>query len=124
MQGAYARLCHMTQKTFLALVVAIFLAQVARAEEAYFNVLLDWLKFTQGTLPTGTISGSREVRSQQWPALAPYAVIDGGGEAYVHGVNIQPWAHSGLDLRNGVLAIRAHGTAIVTGRLFVPRQDF
>src|SRR3989442_2383857 len=96
----------MFRKSRVAFVVTMLLAQIAGAEELYFNVPIRSLNFTEGALPNGTTSDLRKVHWQWLPAMYPYAVVDGDGEAYVEGARVEPWGQSSQVLQNAVVAIR------------------
>src|SRR2546426_176884 len=90
------------------------------AEDAYYHLPINSLNFTEGALPArGEPANYRHW--QTWPALQPYAVLDGGGEVYLDGESFTPWTPG--DRQNHSIAIRALQGKDVTGRLFVPKPD-
>ncbi len=102
----------------------MLLAQAGQAADSYFNIPIATLKFTEGALPKGNAPDWRKVQWQRLPAMSPYAVIDGGGEAFVEGAQIEPWGPSSGPFQKAVLAIHVPNGTNVTGRLFVPRSDW
>lgn len=103
--------------TILLLVFAC--AVNAPAEDVFYNVQLGDLELTDGSLPRATRRYERRMR-QRIPALRPYAVLQGGGEAYVsfNGFN---------SLRNGMaglsLVARTPRKGSPCGILYVPKPD-
>ncbi len=92
------------------------------AEDAYFHETISSLTLVEGALPSGS-----EPRSFDWqkaPAFQPYAVLDGDGEVYIGGDNLEPWRPPDQAYRSATLAARAPKGNEVTGRLFVPKPDF
>jgi hypothetical protein len=114
---------NMFQNKLIASVVVLFLAHVAGAQDAYFNLPLGSLKLTEGTLPKATATDQRHLHWQRAPALQPYVVIDGEGEAYVEGAHVEPSDMSGRNFQNAFLTMRAPKGKTITGQLFFPKPD-
>jgi hypothetical protein len=94
---------------------------VARAEDAYYQVPVSGLKLTEGTLPEPGRSWSGS-RWQLLPATQPYAVLDGQGEVYIGNPGgDMPWMPPVFE--SATLSIRAPKGAEITGRLNLPRTD-
>ncbi len=124
-------------------VVAVGCPAAVLAEDSYYSVPLRELQLTEGTLPVGKPQPDRRFWRQR-ESLAPYAVLDGPGEAYVVGGGdwTEPWsapvmvgpgspewqaAEPGTkqpagqepDRRTRIL-VRAPAGKDATGRLFLP----
>ena len=90
-------------RTLVALGV-LALATAAHAEDAYYRVRLGDLKITEGTLPQPPSMPDWRHWQRAW-AMLPYAVLDGGGEAYVNSgdatMRFSPWSMPQLDRERG-----------------------
>ena len=101
-------------------------AAVAEGEDAFYNVPLGDLKITEGSLPDhwDSIDGRR---TETVRAMAPYAVLDGDGEAYVQMAHFpaQHWMVETVASGGSTIFVRAAKTGQdVVGRLFVPTQHW
>ncbi|HKD36587.1 MAG TPA: hypothetical protein VKB78_07295, partial [Pirellulales bacterium] len=123
----------------LLLVVAILvsLASTAYSADAYFRVPLDDLQIVEGKLPRAgdRNNNSNEYFGRQWrliPAMQPYAVINGNGEAFV---SFHEWSWyaptrpgiSGDELSRNpsdAILIRAPQGADVSGLIVMPTPNF
>jgi hypothetical protein len=100
------------------------IARVAAAEDAYYEVPIQDLKLTAGKLPTGEPAAMLPLRWSLMQYIEPRVVLDGQGEAYVfsRGGDMMP---RGVNWRDGgTIAIKAAADKDVTGRLFLPKDDF
>jgi hypothetical protein len=110
----------------LAIVVFGGFLATAAAEDAFYNLSVQQLKLTDGTLPEAPAQFDR-VAMQRWPAMQPYAVLDVPGEVYFETSQNAwtPWTDRGTwGAANGFIAVRAERGRAVAGRLFVPKSDF
>ena len=96
-------------RTAVAL-AALIAATGALAGDAYYALPLGDLKFTQGALPEGEAQPASGVEPLR-QFMEPYAVLDGGGEAYV----------TPAEPRH--LVVRAPQGKDLSGRLFFPKPD-
>ncbi|MBN1912629.1 MAG: hypothetical protein JW818_23105 [Pirellulales bacterium] len=99
------------------------------AEDAYYNVLLVDLQLTEGQLPSGDNMNWR--RWTVTPVMLPRVVLDGQGEAYVSLGSRVPtsWRvrQGELDVHavgSGRLVVRAPKGQNITGRLYLPNNDW
>lgn len=112
----------MKTKPFILCFALMAFGRPIVAQDAFYHAPLNSLKFSQGSLPTAYKPGR-----SNWQLLAsfqPYAVLDGEGEAYIGGENLQPWSPPVELLRTATLVVRAPAGKPVTGRLCVPNDDF
>ena len=107
---------------------AIVFAATAQAEDSYYRVRINDLKFTEGELP-------KESTQDQWrfwrrvDAMQPYAVLDGSGEIYVgtgdHSRRlVNPWDRPWPQEQQLAVFIRAPKGGDVSGRLYYPKSDW
>lgn len=87
------------------------------AADAYFDIAVSELKFTQGSLPAE--EGSTGVNWRTWDFYKPRAVLD-EGEVFISG-SYSYWNWPREFLQQGRLHIRAPAGKAVVGRLLVPR---
>ncbi len=97
--------------------------------DAYYNLPLEALTFTQGSLPTGSASEEADVSWEQrqlvMDYLVPYAVCPGAAEVYFD-ANQTPsyrFADRLADLRAGRLCMRASQAGQLSGSLYFPKPD-
>ncbi len=111
---------------WIGAVVSLAVAAATRADDGVFYRLpLDILKITEGSWPKD--KGSGPAHWEMYELLSPYAVIDGGGEAYVtvrdrddeRSYRPQRWS-----LDNSVLLVGRTGAGPLSGWVFVPKSDW
>ena len=107
-------------KTMLGtmLIATLLFSGEVLAEDAYYNLPIRTLAFTDGELP-GWVTQPR----QRNRLMQPYAVLDGAGEAFLN-LRFQwrsrrPAAAEQID----TIAIRAPEGQDVTGHLYISKQD-
>jgi len=111
------------RSTLTCVAAALLLCSVAFAEDMYFELRISSMKFIDGALPVP--SELSEARSLEiLPALEPYAVLDGEGEAYVGRDSSESRSPSDRPFQNRVIFIRAPKDKEVTGHLFIAKPDF
>jgi hypothetical protein len=109
----------------LALGVCLFATalQTVRAADAFFHIPVTALKLTEGALPTvSPVVSDSTRRWQMLDIMQPYAVVDGGGEAYVSS-NVQPWERD-AGAAGQTISIRVAEGKEITGQLFLPKLDY
>lgn len=99
---------------------------VASAEEAFYSVRVADVELTEGQRPeydlSATFSWSFPWRER---IPAPYAAIDGDGEAMIEMENrLAPWSFTQQNLLDARLLVRIPAAREVTGRLYLPAADF
>ncbi len=102
----------------------LLVTTAALADEAFYNVDVSDLKLTEGKLPSET----EDVGSFPWisyRSMAPYATLDGEGEAYVRPLagqsqSVTPAQRATQDS----LLIRVPAARKITGTLFWPKADW
>ncbi|HEY1784383.1 MAG TPA: hypothetical protein VGG30_02505, partial [Pirellulales bacterium] len=94
----------------------------AVADEAYYSVEINDLKFTEGKLPAD--HADEQVNSRgTW--VEPHAVLDGEGEAYIRSLDRNnPMLYAGEPPERLGLVIRVPGERKITGTLFWPKADW
>ncbi len=109
----------------LGLWVGLYCA-AARAEEAFYSARVADMELTAGRRPEYDLSATFS-----WPFSgpnqipAPYAALDGDGEAVVDMENrLAPWSFTQQNLLDAQLLIRVPASREVTGRLYLPSADF
>ena len=70
--------------TILVLALAFAAALPALAKDAYFSISVRDLKLAEGELPKPS-DRTNWRHYERSPAMQPYAVLDGAGEAYLDG---------------------------------------
>jgi hypothetical protein len=100
-----------------------FAAQTtALSEEAYLNLRVFSLKFTDGSLPREP----EAMNYRSWvllPTLRPYVVLDGEGEAYIDAESAGLQGPFNRIDSTTTVDLRISKGKEITGRLFVPRSD-
>ena len=114
------------RQTWTGLLLVAALAGPATAGDAYFFLPVKDLQITEGAIPQPAHSDHSWWRGR-FRESDPYALLDGGGEAYVRSPDqFTPWTADGTnrhEITDPVIAIRAPQGADVTGRLFLPKPD-
>jgi len=98
--------------------------QSLRAEDVYYHIPLNSLRFTDGALPMDAANdapGRTDFSLAQ--ARQPYASLDGEGEIYVGGETFMRWTPAREFYRGSFLAVRAPAGKEITGLLFAPKLD-
>ena len=110
---------------FVVVVAILASAVAARAEDAYYRIPIRDLTITEGALPVQK-DASRHWRSRVGGAMLPRVVLDGPGEAYVGSEQgqLNSWMELNNILDQGRVHLRAPKGQDVTGRLFLPNEDW
>ncbi len=113
----------MPQRFVVFLLTILCLTPLAAAEK-YYRVALAELPLVEGRWPATQPATQRyDMGKYVWrQAAAPYAAIDGGGEAYVSLSNMNPWQPYEATL-GGTLYVKSDEPTDLTGHLYVPRPD-
>ncbi len=100
----------------LMLIAILLFSGAALAEDAYYNLQINTLTFTDGALPTTRLQSQQVIAG-----MLPYAVLDGEGEAYL---NLQRRRRR-FDVfhPDEAIAIRAPEGRDVTGYLYFLNPD-
>jgi len=107
---------------FVLIPLLMLLCGTSPAEDTFYHSPLNRLGFKQGQLPEGFRPGRFDW--QYTTVFHPYAVVEGGGEAYIGGENLQPWTPPGDLFRNSILTVRVSKDKPARGTVFVPKEDF
>lgn len=100
------------------LITILLLSGVVLAEDAYYNLPIRALDFTDGELPA-MVPGTW----QRGEPMQPYVVLDGAGEAFLNlQLQWRPRRPAADDL-NETIAIRAPAGQDVTGHLYILKPD-
>lgn len=108
----------------LSAVVAVCWATAAFAEDAYYDVRISELELQEQS-PAGPAElGGGSTDWRQRSARAPYAALDGAGDAFLTIVgNSANWARLEDWKRDGRIAIRTTDGKAPTGHLYLPNRD-
>jgi hypothetical protein len=106
----------------VAVVCLLALASPAVADDSFYRVRLDDLQFADGAkLRPATPHWEWLGR---WSTVLPYAILDGGGDAYV---NPSEYYHGPTIVQSGdageTIFVRTPRAGDVTGRLYYPKPD-
>lgn len=106
-------------------VVLAGLASFAAAEDVFYDVRVADLELTEGSLPEYDLTAQFDWPvAGQWTAPAPYAALDGAGEAIVQMENrLAPWSFTAQNLLDARVMIRVPEAREVTGRLYLPSKE-
>jgi len=106
-------------------IVAAAWTTAAWAGDAYYSVRVTDLKFTEGRLPTSSSQHWSSALNQRLPAMQPYVVLDGAGEAYAHAQGeLTPWLGRDGTADRFSIVISAPEGRDVAGRLFWPDEKW
>ena len=112
----------------LALILNLMLAAIgARAEDAFYRVPIKDLKLIEGTIPAPQSEGRGYAsRYLLEPAVRPELPSAGDIEAYIFYPNgsWSAWDWGNKRTNDGTIVLRAPAAKEITGRLFVPAEDW
>jgi hypothetical protein len=107
-----------------AALVVWAVAGVAAAEDVYYKVEIQDLKFADGTRAPAWPETNWRLREQAWTRF-PYIVLDGPGEAYVDmGGPYGNWSVPDPENRHPTVHVRSEQKGDIAGRLFSPNADW
>ena len=116
-------MCKLTTSLVAALILAA--AAAGQAKDAYFEIPLRELKLVEGRLPVPSEQNNSfflQSYYEREQSMAPYAVLDGPGEAYFSGEGafsyVPPRGASALSLH-----LRAPEGQEIKGRLVIANSD-
>jgi len=108
----------------LSAVVAVCLATAAFAEDAYYDLRISELELQEQSPAGPAERGGGSTDWRQRSARAPYAALDGAGDAFLTIVgNSANWARLEDWKRDGRIAIRTTDGKAPPGRLYLSNRD-